>query len=96
MLLLVRVMSWTPALAGVAVTLVLVPVGSGLSRALGATRRRLVKCSDARLKLTTEVLLGIKTIKCALNLVSGLMRPSSFLETPPLQPLMLPAWKAAS
>ena len=65
MLLLVRVMGWAPALAGVAVTLILVPVGSGISRVLAAVRRQLVKCSDARLKLTTEVLLGIKTIKCA-------------------------------
>ena len=65
LLMLVRVMDWASALAGVAVTFTLVPVGSWLSRKLGQTRKALVKCSDARLKLTTELLLGIKTIKCA-------------------------------
>ena len=44
------------------------PVGGLLSRKLAATRKTLITCSDARLKLTTEVLLGIKTIKCAPSL----------------------------
>ena len=65
MLLLVNIMSWAPALAGVGVTIILVPAGSFVSRRLAAIRRQIVACTDARMKLTTEVLLGIKTIKCA-------------------------------
>ena len=65
MLLLVNIMSWAPALAGVGVTVILVPAGSFISRRLAAIRRDIVRCTDARMKLTTEVLLGIKTIKCA-------------------------------
>ena len=65
MLLLVNIMSWAPALAGVGVTVILVPAGSFISRRLAAIRREIVRCTDARMKLTTEVLLGIKTIKCA-------------------------------
>ena len=65
MLLLVSVLSWAPALAGIVTMLVLVPVTGLISRRLVHVRHSLLRASDARLKLTTEVLLGIKTIKCA-------------------------------
>ena len=63
MLLLVRVMSWAPALAGVGVTVILVPGGSFISRRLAKVRRQIVANTDARMKLTTEVIPACCSLK---------------------------------
>ena len=55
MLLLVRVMGAAPALAGIAVTLLMLPAGSMATQRLTSVRKDLLTHSDARIKLTTEV-----------------------------------------
>ncbi|KAK9847067.1 hypothetical protein WJX84_012280 [Apatococcus fuscideae] len=61
--MLVRVIGWAPALAGFLTTCALIPVTGWLGRKLGAVRRAVVKHTDARVRTTTEVILGIKAIK---------------------------------
>ncbi|PRW61038.1 multidrug resistance-associated 1 isoform X8 [Chlorella sorokiniana] len=61
--LLVRVIHWAPALAGLGATLALIPIAGTVGRALAGVRRRLVGFTDARVKLCTEVITGIKAIK---------------------------------
>ena len=65
MVLLVRIMGAAPALAGVAVTLVIAPLSSLINRKQHVIRQELSASSDARLKLVGQVLAGIKTVKCA-------------------------------
>lgn len=54
--LLVQVMGMWPALAGLLTTLVLMPASSFLGRRLAKARKAIVGHTDARIKLTTEVL----------------------------------------
>ena len=61
--MLVRVIGWAPALAGFVTTCALIPVTGWLGRKLGAVRRAVVKHTDARVRITTEAILGIKAIK---------------------------------
>ncbi|KAI3434886.1 hypothetical protein D9Q98_002940 [Chlorella vulgaris] len=61
--LLVRVIHLLPALAGLAVCVALIPLSTLVGRQLGRIRRRLVGYTDARVKLCTEVITGIKAIK---------------------------------
>ena len=61
--MLVRVIGWAPALAGFLTTCGLIPVTGWLGKKLGAVRRAVVKHTDARVRTTTEVILGIKAIK---------------------------------
>ncbi len=63
MTLLVRKLTLLPALAGVAVTVAIVPMTMLLGRLLAAARREAVSAADARVKLVTEVITGIKAIK---------------------------------
>lgn len=56
--LLVRIIHWLPALAGLAVCVALIPLSTLVGRRLGAIRRRLVAHTDARVKLCTEVITG--------------------------------------
>lgn len=63
MAMLVRIMSWAPAFAGLSVTIVMIPTSAIVSRALGRSRKILVKNTDARVKLATEIVTGIKAIK---------------------------------
>ncbi|PRW33949.1 ABC transporter isoform A [Chlorella sorokiniana] len=61
--LLVRIIHWAPALAGLGVTIALIPISALVGRQLAAVRRALVGFTDARVKLCTEVITGIKAIK---------------------------------
>lgn len=53
--LLVRVMGFWPAFAGLMTTFVLMPASSFLGRRLARARKAIVGHTDARVKLTTEV-----------------------------------------
>ena len=61
--LLVRVIHLVPALAGLGVTIALIPLTTLVGRQLAAIRKQLVGYTDARVKLCTEVITGIKAIK---------------------------------
>ncbi|KAL6750031.1 P-loop containing nucleoside triphosphate hydrolase protein [Haematococcus lacustris] len=63
MALLVRIMGWAPAMAGLAVTVVMIPLSTLVGKSLGTARRAMVKQTDARVKLATEIITGIKAIK---------------------------------
>ena len=56
--LLMRIIHVLPALAGLAVTICLVPITTVVSRRLSKVRRALIKCTDGRVKLVTEVITG--------------------------------------
>lgn len=56
--LLMRIIHVVPALAGLSVTIVLVPITTVVSRRLSKVRRALIKCTDDRVKLVTEVITG--------------------------------------
>ena len=56
--LLSQLLTWQAALAGLGVTLVLVPLSLWVSRWQARMRTHAVKRSDARVKLTSEVLSG--------------------------------------
>ena len=56
--LLVRVIKWQAALAGLAATLALIPLSIAVGRALASVRKRLIGYTDARVKLCTEVITG--------------------------------------
>lgn len=56
--LLMRIIHVIPALAGLSVTIVLVPITTVVSRRLSKVRRALIKCTDDRVKLVTEVITG--------------------------------------
>lgn len=61
--LLVRVIGAAPAAVALAVTVALVPASALVARALARVRRRLVKLTDARVKLCAEVVTGVRAIK---------------------------------
>ena len=61
--LLVRVIQPIPALVGLGVTVALIPLSAFVARALGRVRKRVVALTDARVKLCSEVITGIKAIK---------------------------------
>jgi ATP-binding cassette subfamily C (CFTR/MRP) protein 1 len=63
MAMLVRIMGWAPAMAGLAVTIVMIPLSTLVGRALGTARRAMIKQTDGRVKLATEIITGIKAIK---------------------------------
>ena len=63
MAMLIRVLHPIPALVGLAVTVALIPLSSLVARALAKARTRIVKLTDERVKLSSEVILGIKAIK---------------------------------
>jgi len=63
MMLLIRVMKPWPALTGLGITIALIPINTVLGRALGKVRKELLTKTDARVKLCTEVITGIKAIK---------------------------------
>ena len=56
--LLMRIIHVFPALAGLTVTVILVPITTVVSRRLAKVRRALIKCTDDRVKLVTEVITG--------------------------------------
>ena len=61
--LLMRVLQPVPALVGLATTLCFIPINMKVGKKLFATRRALIAKTDKRVKMTTEVLQGIKAIK---------------------------------
>eukprot|EP00191_Tetraselmis_sp_GSL018_P016990 CAMPEP_0177592954 /NCGR_PEP_ID=MMETSP0419_2-20121207/8848_1 /TAXON_ID=582737 /ORGANISM="Tetraselmis sp., Strain GSL018" /LENGTH=334 /DNA_ID=CAMNT_0019083881 /DNA_START=35 /DNA_END=1035 /DNA_ORIENTATION=- len=63
MAMLINVMNLWPAVAGFVVTVALIPLNMIIGRFLGRIRRTLVGKTDARIKLCTEVIMGIKAIK---------------------------------
>jgi len=58
MVLLMRIIHVFPALAGLTVTIILVPITTVVSRRLRKVRAALIKCTDDRVKLVTEVITG--------------------------------------
>lgn len=66
--LLMRIIHVVPALAGLSVTVVLVPITTVVSRRLSKVRRALIKCTDDRVKLVTEVITGAATTAPGLQL----------------------------
>ncbi|GIL43241.1 hypothetical protein Vafri_1038 [Volvox africanus] len=63
MFLLVRIMNWGPSMAGLAVTVVIIPLTTLLGKALAKSRRDQIKYTDQRVKMCSEVITGIKAIK---------------------------------
>ena len=63
MAMLVRVLGLLPAAVGLAVTASLVPFSTLVGRELGRLRKATVAASDERLKLTSQVLAGIRAVK---------------------------------
>ncbi|KAH7620070.1 putative ABC transporter C family member 10 [Nannochloris sp. 'desiccata'] len=63
MALLVRIIHFIPALVGLAVTVALIPLSALVAKALAKVRRKIVALTDARVKLCSEVITGIKAIK---------------------------------
>lgn len=63
MALLVRIMHFIPSLVGLGVTVALIPLSALVARALARVRKRVVALTDARVKLASEVITGIKAIK---------------------------------
>lgn len=63
MAMLVRVLGPLPAAVGLAVTASLVPLSTLVGRELGRLRKETVAATDERLKMTSEVLGGIKAVK---------------------------------
>ena len=61
--LLTRILSWPPALAGFAVTVALIPCSTWLARKQAGIRREVMLNTDKRVKLTSEVVAGMKAIK---------------------------------
>ena len=60
--LLMRIIHVVPALAGLTVTIILVPITTVVSRRLSKVRRALIKCTDDRVKLVTEVITGVTAL----------------------------------
>ncbi|KAF5828549.1 hypothetical protein DUNSADRAFT_17458 [Dunaliella salina] len=63
MALLVRIMHFLPAMAGLVVTVIMIPLSTVIGKALGKARREMLKQTDARVKLASEIITGIKAIK---------------------------------
>ena len=63
MALLIRVIHFWPAFVGLAVTITIIPLSTLVARALARIRKDIVKLTDARVKLSSEVIVGIKAIK---------------------------------
>ena len=61
--LLVRIIHLVPSMVGLGVTIALIPCITLVTRRLTVIRRRLVGHTDARVKLCTEVVTGIKAVK---------------------------------
>lgn len=63
MAMLVRVLGPLPAVVGLAVTASLVPLSTLVGRELGRLRKATVAATDERLRMTSEVLTGVKAVK---------------------------------
>lgn len=63
MAMLINVMKLWPALAGFLVTVALIPLNTLLGKAVTAVRKKVIAATDARVRMATEVIMGIKAIK---------------------------------
>jgi len=63
MALLVRIIHFIPAMVGLAVTVALIPLSALVAKALARIRKKVVALTDARVKMCSEVITGIKAIK---------------------------------
>lgn len=61
--MLVRVLRLLPSLSALMVTLLLIPISTLVGRALDRARRDMVQHTDARVKLASEIVTGVKAIK---------------------------------
>lgn len=61
--LLIRIIHLWPALVGLGVTIGIIPLSTLVARALARIRKEVVKLTDARVKLASEVIVGVKAIK---------------------------------
>ncbi len=58
MAMLVRIMGWLPALASFAVTVIMIPLSTLIGKALARLRKAMVKETDGRVKLASEIITG--------------------------------------
>lgn len=58
MAMLVSIMGWAATMAGLGVTVVMIPLSTLVGKYLAASRREMLKHTDARVKLSTEVVTG--------------------------------------
>jgi hypothetical protein len=56
--MLVRLLGWPAALAGLSVTVAIIPLSAAVGKRLAQARKDMVNHSDARVKLATEVITG--------------------------------------
>lgn len=56
--MLVRIIGWAPALAGLMVTVAIIPLSAVIGKALSVARREMVAQTDDRVKLASEVITG--------------------------------------
>ncbi|GMH36556.1 hypothetical protein BSKO_04424 [Bryopsis sp. KO-2023] len=63
LLMLMRVLGWASALAGFGMTLTLIPLNTVVGSRMEKYRKQMMTHTDERVKLTTEVIAGIKAIK---------------------------------
>jgi ABC-type multidrug transport system fused ATPase/permease subunit len=61
--LLIRIIHVWPALVGLCVTVAIIPLSTFVARALARIRKDVMVLTDARVKVSSEVILGIKAIK---------------------------------
>ena len=61
--LLTRILTWLPALAGFTVTVALIPASTWMAKKQASIRRQVMLNTDKRVKLTSEVIAGMKAIK---------------------------------
>ncbi|WIA42403.1 hypothetical protein OEZ86_008404 [Tetradesmus obliquus] len=81
MALLIRVLTVWPALAGLGVTIAIIPTTMLLGKLLTSARRESMAAADMRIKLMTEVITGIKAIKLYAWEAPYLERISALRET---------------
>ena len=66
MLFLSHLLSWQAAVTGLVVTLAVMPLSMWVGKWQGELRSKVVECTDARVKLTSEVLTGMigQKVRC--------------------------------
>ncbi len=57
--ILVSIMGWAPAFAGLLVTIALIPVTGIFTRQMTRIRKRILSRTDARMELLSEVRMGL-------------------------------------
>ena len=67
-----HLLSWQAAVTGLFVTLAVMPLSMWLGKRQGQLRGQIMKCTDARVKLTSEVLTGDASSQVLSTKVAGL------------------------